>query len=331
MTFDPLTPSRRPLAAAVDTHDLVRVDVDGDPAGAFRLLVPKGWAAVRRFAAPRRGDLGPVPIGAFAAMPDPSSPVLVITKRFVGEHVRPLDLLVRDLTAEGGCVLGATMADGPHGPRLQIAVLHRGGALGLRVCTAHVDGGRVFAVDAIASERLFPLVHELIAPCGPSFALVRPTGVPWLARSQTVCMGRVRLELPFDWRWRTMADGRALDGRPREGSQLRALVRLRPANLETRADVLARRWSTTMLRSGMVVASCTEHRGPTQCADVEIPGTAIDLEVRGAMGPRVLTVATRRIDAGVLDVAVLAPPLRDDVDTWLRVRGLLELALTTAT
>lgn len=328
--FDPLAASRRPWPAAVDTHDLVSVEVDGDPASDYRVLVPKTWAAARRFATPRRGDLGPVPIGAFAAVRDPSSPVLVITKRFVGENVRALDLLVHDMTAEGGRVLGATMADGPHGSRLQIAAVHRRDSLGLRVCTAHVDGGRLFAVDAIASERLFPAAHDLFAPCGPSFALAQPTGVPRLGRSQTVESGRLGLELPSGWRWQSVADGRAIDADPADGSRLRALVRLWPMGVETSADALARRWRSTMVRSGLVVENCTDHRGPTRCAEVEIAGTPIDLDVRGASGPRVLTVASKTLDAGVLDVALLAPPLRDDVDAWLRVRGFLDLALSTA-
>jgi hypothetical protein len=327
--FDPLAPSRIPMSERVATHDLVRVAVQGDTASDYSMLVPKGWSSATRFGTPARCDGTPEPIGAFVTLPRPTTPGLLVTKTVVGVHVHARDFLCHRIAQEGGIILGETIAHGPYGPRLQIAARMRETG-DLRVATLHVDGGRVFVVDAIANERMYPDARELFAPCGPSFALAQPTGVARLGRTRVLTAGRLRIELPSDWATRTVGRSHAVECRLPAPARMHACVRLRSGATEITEHALAARWRSALSRSGRSPHAGHERVSAPYVVDAPCAATSIELRGCGDDGTLVLTATTRRVGDHVVDIGVLAPPLHVDVPSWLRARGLIELALASA-
>jgi hypothetical protein len=197
------------------THNRLQVTPQGNPALAYRVLLPRRWVAENDMGEQEASIGKPVRIGLYAEKTEADTAVVEVSVTALPTEVPLRDWLLLQADLSEQQVLqsvhrsfaGVPVVDqgAMYGPREHLQVVRT---------VAFVDSAKVFTLMAMAPAARYEQVKRDIAIAATSFALLNPTGSralePWLAARPGADPG-FRVAYPESWRMRPL--GAPLPGR----------------------------------------------------------------------------------------------------------------------
>jgi hypothetical protein len=327
-------------AAALSTHELVQMVPKHDPASAYRLLVPNGWARVTRLGGIRFEMARPEPVGLFVSSTQHGAPVVSVTQARLPVEIAIEDYVRAQLAHEGWSVFSIRWVEYPSGLRLDVAALPITRCRDqVRRTTAFVDGGRLLMHSAFCPVREWSRLCEALWISAATFELVVPTKSERFEDWTPHEHGGLHCELPATWAVEPKVardDLAAVDGRLFVDERLAGYVRVKieshrgaPPNVD---KLLAE--SDHELREAFVTPARNKSDRATVAGRPMPEGWCGGFTCEGNVpGARRVDISYgyKMLDDAVVSIVALCEPLGSDRLGNLRTRRAFEIAAESAT
>lgn len=336
--IDPDLPTAAPalMPALSRTHDLVRFTPDGNPALEFEVVIPKGWAIVRRMGPVPEGFAQPRPIGHFRAGLAPESASVTVTVTSLPIEVNLEDWTQFILADQGWRVFASRWRQTPGGAVADVGAIRGADAERevMRTMTL-ANNGRVFMVSGLAREGVWNRwKYELLVACA-SFKLLRPSSSDSLEALVEWEGGSPRFGVTFPASWqaeekRSERVGKsAVDLRLTMEDKLLSYLRVKATDLalhHTSVDARLEEAVRELVTSGFSPTAPRDWPVPDALGALivgydgtaVVPGRMWDQDVEARIG-------LRSVGGGGFTTTLIAPSRGSNILLWMRGKRAFEI------